>query len=33
MHTKFWFGKAEGRDYAEDINIDWKVILEWILGK
>jgi hypothetical protein len=26
-------GKPDGRDYTEDIEIDGKRILEWILGK
>jgi len=29
----FWTGKLNGRDYAEDLGVDGKVILEWILGK
>jgi hypothetical protein len=26
-------GKPEGRDHLEDIFVDGKIILEWILGK
>jgi hypothetical protein len=33
MHTKFWSEKVEGRDHAEDLDVDVKIILELILGK
>jgi hypothetical protein len=26
-------GKSEGRDHSEDLGIDKKIILKWILGK
>jgi hypothetical protein len=26
-------GKAEGRDHSENVNVNGKTILEWILGK
>jgi hypothetical protein len=26
-------GKPEGRDHSEDLDIDRRIILEWILGK
>jgi hypothetical protein len=29
----FWLEKLKGRDCSEDIGIDGKIILEWILGK
>jgi len=29
MHTKFWSQNRKGRDYAEDIGIAGKIILEW----
>jgi hypothetical protein len=32
MHTKFWSENLKGRDYLEDLGIDGKIILEWILG-
>jgi hypothetical protein len=32
-HTKFWLENLKERDHLEDIGIDGKVILEWILGK
>jgi hypothetical protein len=25
--------KLRGRDDAEDLGVDWRIILEWILGK
>jgi hypothetical protein len=33
MHTVFWLENLSGRDHVEDLGIDWKVILEGILGK
>jgi hypothetical protein len=33
MHTAFWLGNQKGRDHLEDLGIDGKIILEWILGK
>jgi hypothetical protein len=33
MHTKFWFVNLKGRDHSEDLGVDGKIILEWILGK
>jgi hypothetical protein len=33
MHTKFWSGSPKGRGKSEDLGIDGKVTLEWILGK
>jgi len=28
-----WSENLKGRDYKEDIGIDGKIILDWILGK
>jgi hypothetical protein len=33
MLTKFLLEKLEGRDHMEDLGVDGKIILEWILGK
>jgi len=33
MHTIFWLKNLMGRDHLEDIGIDGRVILEWILLK
>jgi hypothetical protein len=33
MHTEFWLEKPEGRDYLEDLLVNGKITLEWILGK
>jgi hypothetical protein len=32
MHT-FLSGNLKGRDHTEDVGIDGKVILDWVLGK
>jgi hypothetical protein len=33
MHTRFWLKNLKGRDCLEDLGVDRKIILEWILGK
>jgi hypothetical protein len=33
LHKKFWSESLEGWDHAEDLYVDVKIILEWILGK
>jgi len=32
MHKKFLSENLKGRDHSEDLGIDEKIILEWILG-
>jgi len=32
-HTVFWLENPKVRDNSEDIGVDEKIILEWILGK
>jgi len=32
MHTKFW-SENKGRDHSEDLDIDGRIILKWILWK
>jgi hypothetical protein len=33
MHTKFWPENLKRRDHSEDLVVDGKIILEWILEK
>jgi hypothetical protein len=33
VHTNFWSESLTGRDHAEDLGVDGKIILEWILVK
>jgi hypothetical protein len=33
MHTIFWLENLTGRDHLEDLGVDGKIILEWIVGK
>jgi hypothetical protein len=33
MCTVFWLGNLKGRDHLEDLSVDGKIILGWILGK
>jgi hypothetical protein len=30
---KIFIGNPKGRDYSEDLGVDARIILEWILGK
>jgi hypothetical protein len=32
MHTILWMEYMKGRDHSEELRVDWKIILEWILG-
>jgi hypothetical protein len=31
VHTAFWWGNLRERDHLEDLGIDEKIILKWIL--
>jgi hypothetical protein len=33
MHTKFWSENLKERDHSEDLGVDRKILLEWLLGK
>jgi hypothetical protein len=33
MHKKFWLRNLKGRVLMEDVGVDGKMILEWILEK
>jgi hypothetical protein len=33
MHTIFWLENPEGREHLEDLGVDGKITLEWILEK
>jgi len=33
MHTIFWLEGLKGRHHSEDLGVDGRIILEWILGK
>jgi hypothetical protein len=33
MRTKLWSEIMKGRYYSEDLRVDGRIILEWILGK
>jgi len=33
MHTNFWSENLKGRDHSEDVFVNAKIVLEWILGK
>jgi hypothetical protein len=33
MHTTFWFGSLKGGDHYEDLGVDGRITLGWILGR
>jgi hypothetical protein len=33
MHTEFQLGSLKGRDCQEDLGVDGRIVLKWILGK
>jgi hypothetical protein len=33
MHTEFWSENLKGGDHLEDLCVDRRIILEWMLGK
>jgi hypothetical protein len=33
MYAEFLSENRKGRDHSEDLGVDGKIILEWILGK
>jgi len=33
MHTKFLSENLKGRDHFEDLGMDGKITLQWVLGK
>jgi hypothetical protein len=33
MRKIFWLENLRGREHSEDIGVDGKIILEWMLGK
>ena len=33
FRTEFWWGNMNERDPLEDLDVDWKIILKWILRK
>jgi hypothetical protein len=33
MYTNFWFGNLKGKDHSEDLSVDERTVLKWILRK
>jgi hypothetical protein len=33
MHTGVWLGNVQERDHVEEIGIDGRVVLKWVLKK
>jgi hypothetical protein len=33
ISTRLFFEKQKGRDHSEDLGVDGRIILRWILGK
>jgi hypothetical protein len=33
MQTLLWLKNLKGRDHSEELGVDGRIILEWLLGK
>jgi hypothetical protein len=33
IRIKFWSGNLKGRDHSEDLRVNGRIVLDWILGK
>jgi hypothetical protein len=33
MHTEFWYVNLKETDHMEDLSVDKRITLKWILGK
>jgi hypothetical protein len=33
MCAKFWWIGLKGKGHSQGLDIDWRIILEWILGR
>jgi hypothetical protein len=33
MHALFWLENLNGRDHSEELGVEVKTVLEWMLGK
>ena len=33
MHTRFWWGDLSERDHLEDVGVDGRLMLNWIVKK
>ena len=33
MHTGFWWGRSYGNNHLQDLDIEWRKMLKWVLKK
>jgi hypothetical protein len=33
VHTGFWWGNLKGRNHLENLGVDGRIILKWVLKK
>jgi hypothetical protein len=33
VHTRFWWGGVRERDHLDDLSVDERIIVKWVLNK
>jgi hypothetical protein len=33
VHTQSWWGNLREREHVEDLSVEWRILLKWMLRK